>query len=169
MAGKTGVAVPRVFPALSTRRILVTALAEGDNFQDFAARAAQDQKDRVGELLWDFAFESIFCHHLFNGDPHPGNYLFAGGGVTFVDFGCVKRFDARHIERWRAFARANLERDIPRANRLWIEMGMVPDLLAKLGATAHWRRKILDILYRPGERQPEPFSEQEVAALHAPV
>ena len=30
----------------------------------------------------------------FNGDPHPGNYLFhAGGRVTFLDFGLVKHFD----------------------------------------------------------------------------
>ena len=232
--GRPCVAVPRVIPTLSTRRILVTELAEGVTFQEFAAGATQGQKDRVGEVLWDFAFESTFRHHLFNGDPHPGNYLFSGGGVTFVDFGCVKRFDARHIEQWRAFARANLERDISRANRLWIEMGMVPDparydfdyhlrmirtlyepwlldrpfrftpeylarvwnatgfenrnrskmnvprdwvfahrletglyaLLSKLEATAHWRRKILDILYRPGERRPDPFTEQEVAALH---
>jgi len=31
--------------------------------------------------------------HAFNGDPHPGNYLFHGGGrVTFLDFGLVKHF-----------------------------------------------------------------------------
>jgi hypothetical protein len=29
----------------------------------------------------------------FNGDPHPGNYLFRPGGrVTFLDFGLVKRY-----------------------------------------------------------------------------
>jgi predicted unusual protein kinase regulating ubiquinone biosynthesis (AarF/ABC1/UbiB family) len=29
----------------------------------------------------------------FNGDPHPGNYLFHGGGkVAFLDFGMVKHF-----------------------------------------------------------------------------
>ena len=32
----------------------------------------------------------------FNGDPHPGNYLFRPDGrVTFLDFGLVKRFDRR--------------------------------------------------------------------------
>ena len=29
----------------------------------------------------------------FNGDPHPGNYLFSrDGDVTFLDFGLVKRW-----------------------------------------------------------------------------
>jgi predicted unusual protein kinase regulating ubiquinone biosynthesis (AarF/ABC1/UbiB family) len=235
--GRSAVVIPRVFPALSSRRILVTELAEGASFQDFRAAAAQSEKDRAGALLWDFAFESIFRHHLFNGDPHPGNYLFARGGVVFVDFGCVKRLEASHVALWRAHLRAQLERDQPRANALWIEMGMVPDparydfdyhqrmihtihepllldrpfrfsseymarvwnatgfenrnrahmnvprdwifvhrlqsglyaLLAQLGATANWRRKILDLLYRPGEPRPAPFAKHEVAALRTPV
>ena len=36
--------------------------------------------------------------HAFNGDPHPGNYLFRSGGrVTFLDFGLVKHFTAEEI------------------------------------------------------------------------
>jgi hypothetical protein len=36
--------------------------------------------------------------HAFNGDPHPGNYLFHGGGkVTFLDFGLVKHFTAAEL------------------------------------------------------------------------
>jgi predicted unusual protein kinase regulating ubiquinone biosynthesis (AarF/ABC1/UbiB family)/DNA-binding XRE family transcriptional regulator len=137
--GRPGVVVPRVHPQLSSGRILVTDLIEGEEFRAFAARASPAEKDRAGELLHDFAFASIFRHAVFNGDPHPGNYLFTGGGaatgaagggpvaVVFLDFGCVKRLDARQVARWRAFLRATLERDVPRANGLWIEMGMVPD------------------------------------------
>ena len=32
-----------------------------------------------------------------NGDPHPGNYLFGGGKVTFLDYGLVKRFSAGEL------------------------------------------------------------------------
>ena len=43
-------------------------------------------------------FRSLYRLHLFNGDPHPGNYLFRPGGrVTFLDFGLVKRFDPAEI------------------------------------------------------------------------
>jgi hypothetical protein len=35
----------------------------------------------------------------FNGDPHPGNYLFRPGGrVTFLDFGLVKRFVQQDLD-----------------------------------------------------------------------
>ena len=34
----------------------------------------------------------------FNGDPHPGNYLFHGGGrITFLDFGLVRYFSTEEI------------------------------------------------------------------------
>ena len=36
--------------------------------------------------------------HAFNGDPHPGNYLFHGNGrVTFLDFGLTKHFNDRDL------------------------------------------------------------------------
>ena len=39
----------------------------------------------------------------FNGDPHPGNYLFrAGGQVTFLDFGLVKHFTDDELDVVRA-------------------------------------------------------------------
>ena len=44
-------------------------------------------------------FGSLYRLGAFNGDPHPGNYLFrAGGHVTFLDFGLVKRFTPDEIE-----------------------------------------------------------------------
>ena len=40
-----------------------------------------------------FAFGGIYRLGMFNGDPHPGNYLFAPGGkITFLDFGLCKIF-----------------------------------------------------------------------------
>ncbi len=49
-------------------------------------------------------------HGVYNGDPHPGNYLFdPDGGVTFLDIGCVRRFDAPFIETWKAFARSVID------------------------------------------------------------
>jgi transcriptional regulator with XRE-family HTH domain len=126
-SGRDGICIPRVFEEMTTTRILVTELATGDDFETFAAGASQAQKDRAGDLMYRFAYESIFRHGLFNADPNPGNYLFHEGGVTFLDFGCVKRFPAEHLTRWRAVIRAILERDFSRAAELWIESGYIPD------------------------------------------
>ena len=41
---------------------------------------------------------SLYRLHAFNGDPHPGNYLFHGQGrVTFLDFGLTKHFSAEDL------------------------------------------------------------------------
>lgn len=126
-AGREGVFIPRVFEELTTKRILVTELATGDDFETFASRASQAQRDRAGEIIYRFAYESIFRHGLFNADPNPGNYLFHDRGVTFLDYGCVKRFPADHVRLWRAVIRAILERDFSRAGELWVDSGYIPD------------------------------------------
>jgi hypothetical protein len=42
----------------------------------------------------------------FNGDPHPGNYLFQRGGrVTFLDFGLVRRFSPGELQPLMRMAR----------------------------------------------------------------
>lgn len=126
-AGRNGIFIPRVFEELTTTRILVTELATGDDFETFVRRASQAEKDRAGDTIYRFAYESIFRHGLFNADPNPGNYLFHERGVTFLDFGCVKRFPVEHLTRWRAVIRALLERDFARAAELYVESGYIPD------------------------------------------
>ena len=51
------------------------------------------ERDLAGESIFRFVFRSFYRLRLFNGDPHPGNYLFRPDGrVSFLDFGLVKRF-----------------------------------------------------------------------------
>ena len=84
--------VPDVVDELSTRRVLTTELAEGVRFQELETWS-QHERDLAGEAIYRFVFRSYYRHHAFNGDPHPGNYLFRPGGrVTFLDFGLVKHF-----------------------------------------------------------------------------
>ncbi len=87
------VRIPAVDPATSTRRVLTTEWVDGFSFDRFREGAGIDERRRAGETIWRFAQHAV--HHLgaFNGDPHPGNYLFGrDGSVTFLDFGLVKRW-----------------------------------------------------------------------------
>jgi predicted unusual protein kinase regulating ubiquinone biosynthesis (AarF/ABC1/UbiB family) len=84
--------VPRVVEDLSSKRVLTTELAEGARFGELLTWS-QDEKDLAAEAIYRFVFGSLYRLGAFNGDPHPGNYLFRHGGhVTFLDFGLVKRF-----------------------------------------------------------------------------
>ena len=59
-------------------------------------------------------FRSLYRLHAFNGDPHPGNYLFHGDGVvTFLDFGLVKRYEPDEVALFEELIRTMvLEHDI---------------------------------------------------------
>jgi predicted unusual protein kinase regulating ubiquinone biosynthesis (AarF/ABC1/UbiB family) len=96
-AGHPFIHVPTVLAELSTGRVLTTELAVGARFAE-AQQWSQEQRDLAGESIFRFVFRSFYRLHLFNGDPHPGNYLFRPDGrVTFLDFGLVKQFTTEDI------------------------------------------------------------------------
>jgi len=84
--------VPDVLPRFSGAHVITSELVDGATWQEML-QWPQADKDRVGEVLFRFVFRSLYGMHAFNGDPHPGNYLFhPGGRITFLDFGLVKHF-----------------------------------------------------------------------------
>jgi len=90
--------VPPIISELSTRRVLTTGLSDGARFAELASWP-QRERDLAAETIYRFVFRSLYEIGAFNGDPHPGNYLFhRGGQVTFLDFGLVKHFTAAELE-----------------------------------------------------------------------
>lgn len=104
------VSVPRVVEKRSSKRVLTSEFSPGMRFSQFVSDGSRRAKDRAGEIIFRTCWQSLFQHKTYNGDPHPGNYLFGEDGrVTFLDFGCVRRFDSDFIERWKTFARGVLD------------------------------------------------------------
>jgi predicted unusual protein kinase regulating ubiquinone biosynthesis (AarF/ABC1/UbiB family) len=90
--GHPTISVPAIVDELSTRRVVTSELVTGARFAELAGWS-QAERDLAGETVYRFVFRSLYEVHAFNGDPHPGNYLFHGDGkVTFLDFGMVKHF-----------------------------------------------------------------------------
>ena len=90
--------VPEVIGELSTSRVLTSELSDGARFAELASWP-QAERDAAAETIYRFVFRSLYEVRAFNGDPHPGNYLFhRGGRVTFLDFGLVKHFTEAELE-----------------------------------------------------------------------
>jgi hypothetical protein len=120
-SGHPFIRVPRVIERLSTARVLTSTLATGSRFAQID-RWDQHERDLVGEAIFRFVFRSLHDHLAFNGDPHPGNYLFGGGGqVTFLDFGLVKRFTPRDRDREEAMVHALVIEPDPKHLRSLLE------------------------------------------------
>ena len=89
---------PRIISELSTRRVITSELSGGARFAELAGWP-QEERDLAAETIYRFVFRSLYEVRAFNGDPHPGNYLFHGGGrVTFLDFGLVKHFTPAELQ-----------------------------------------------------------------------
>jgi len=98
--------VPEVLPAFSGPHVITSELVDGATWQQML-QWPQDDRDRVGEILFRFVFRSLYGMHAFNGDPHPGNYLFhRDGRVTFLDFGLVKHFTDDEMATFIAMVKA---------------------------------------------------------------
>ncbi len=90
--------VPEVVGELCTGRVLTQELMRGWSWSE-ALLAGQELRDQWGEAIYRFAYGTYRNLHLFNADPHPGNYIFhEDGSVSFLDFGCVKRFGPEQIQ-----------------------------------------------------------------------
>jgi len=118
--------VPRVVEKHSTRRVLTTELAEGVRWDEML-QWDQLERNLAAETIYRFAFGSLYRLHVFNGDPHPGNYLFRPGGrVTFLDFGLVKHFELDALLGFERMIRAMvLEPDLAEFRRVVEEIGFL--------------------------------------------
>jgi len=118
--------IPKVYPEFSSRRVLCQEYVSGLSFYDFLEVATEAEKQTAVFVLNDFVFDSMHRYHLFNGDPHPGNYIFhPDGQVTFLDFGCVKFFESDFIGHLQGLNRAIVEDDLERFEHYVRELAIV--------------------------------------------
>jgi serine/threonine protein kinase len=116
-----------VHPEFCTGRVLATDYVHGRRWSQVAA-APDTLRSSWGETIFRFVFASLHRHGLFNGDPHPGNYLFHDDGtVSFLDFGCVKRFTPERVSSMSGLVDAALARNAPEVLRTFIKLGLLTD------------------------------------------
>jgi predicted unusual protein kinase regulating ubiquinone biosynthesis (AarF/ABC1/UbiB family) len=133
--------VPQVIGELCTDRVLTQELAQGKSWSD-ALNAGQELRDQWAEAIYRFVYATNHRFHLFNADPHPGNYLFHDdGSVSFLDFGCVKRFGREQVEMMNAIGRACLRGDVFGTWRASVEAGFwrSSDPVTPEEVFAYWR------------------------------
>jgi predicted unusual protein kinase regulating ubiquinone biosynthesis (AarF/ABC1/UbiB family) len=140
--GHAFVRVPRVFHEPTTARVLVQEYFDGRPLAD-AHRLPQAERDRIGEIIFRYAFGSIYRHRLFNGDPHPGNYLLLDdGAVAFVDYGCVAEFSETAIAGFKGVITALLADDREAWRAAIEDVGILkrgaPFTTAQLYEHMHW-------------------------------
>jgi predicted unusual protein kinase regulating ubiquinone biosynthesis (AarF/ABC1/UbiB family) len=97
-AGRSDIAVPASDPALSSQRLLTMEWLDGRGLQAFKS-ADQTTRDHVAKLLFQGWWDPLIKIGVIHGDPHLGNYSFAGDAdrLNLLDFGCIRVFPPRFV------------------------------------------------------------------------
>lgn len=161
--GHPFIRIPEVLPELSTRRVLTMELVDGLRYSA-ATRADQELRNLWGEAIFRFGTGSMRELLLFNGDPHPGNYLFhPDGTVTFLDFGCVKHFTQYQIESVFGILQPLVDQDEDQLYRWSVQSGFLdPDYSFRPGdLLAYWSHGFQYLL----AEQPFTFTPEYVSSV----
>ena len=152
--GHPTISVPKIVDELSTRRLVTSELADGARFAELA-HWSQRERDLAAETIYRFTFRSLYDLHAFNGDPHPGNYLFHGGGrVTFLDFGLVKHFSTGELRPLVDMVRyLCVEQDPEGFRAAMVNAGfLLPDAPLSTEEVVEHMAVFYDTVRRPGQR-----------------
>jgi predicted unusual protein kinase regulating ubiquinone biosynthesis (AarF/ABC1/UbiB family) len=151
------IVIPDVITSLSHERIMVSEYVQGAGFEELKGRG-QEERDRIGEMIFRFYFSCLYRHGQFSGDPHPGNsMLLDDGRMAFFDFGLFKRMPPGSVELEIKVARAIIEGDSEKIMRLGTEVGFFRDpekfnpdrVLAHFRAATSWYTADREIELRP--------------------
>jgi predicted unusual protein kinase regulating ubiquinone biosynthesis (AarF/ABC1/UbiB family) len=83
---------PEYYSEWSSQRILTMSWMHGRPLPEFlATNPSVEDRNKIGQALWDFYHYQIYHLKMVHADPHPGNFLVDDSGrLVVLDFGCVK-------------------------------------------------------------------------------
>jgi predicted unusual protein kinase regulating ubiquinone biosynthesis (AarF/ABC1/UbiB family) len=134
--------VPEVVGEFCAGRVLTQELVRGWLWSE-ALAAGQELRDQWAEAIYRFTYGTYERIYKFNADPHPGNYVFhEDGSVSFLDFGCVKRFRREQVKMMDAIVHNCLRNDVLGTWRACVEAGFFKstDPVTPEEVFAFWRK-----------------------------
>src|SRR3954462_10388878 len=107
--GHPFIVVPDVVTSLSHEKVVVTEFVSGRGFEELK-QLPDEERDRIGEIVFRFYFGLMYRLRMFSGDPHPGNMMLLDDGrMAFLDFGLFKHLDQETAERELRMGRLGVE------------------------------------------------------------
>jgi len=87
-----GIVIPKVKQSLSSARVLSMEMLTGEHIEKWlTSRPSQEQRNALGQKLFDFFWYCALTLKKIHADPHSGNYLvLTDQQLGVLDFGCVR-------------------------------------------------------------------------------
>ena len=141
-----GIVVPRVYPKLSTSRVLTMERLEGVHLDEYLTRGpSQSERNTVAEKMIRAWYRMIYVGRILYIDYHPGNLMILDDGrLGLLDFGMMLPLDEPLWEEMRIMDRAlttGIREDRLAAIKRWSDISDSPrdaDRLKVTDAYADW-------------------------------
>jgi predicted unusual protein kinase regulating ubiquinone biosynthesis (AarF/ABC1/UbiB family) len=144
---------PNYYPELSSDKIITMDWLDGLHLKEFlATNPSQEQRDLLGQALWDFYHFQMHDLKAVHADPHPGNFLFTPDGkLGILDFGCIKVIPESFYISYFALINPNLLGNKKRMMEIFLELEFIleEDSDAMKGFFFEIFYKMIEILGRP--------------------
>lgn len=84
---------PKYYPELSCEKIITMDWMQGQHLSEWCkGEHTQEERNKVGQALYNFYMYQIHGLKKFHADPHPGNFLIdENANLIAIDFGCMKK------------------------------------------------------------------------------
>ncbi len=157
---------PKYYPAHSADRILTMDWIEGKPLGEMFKINSWTQQDRnkIGQALWDFYHYQIHTLRALHADPHPGNFIITPDNkLGIIDFGCVKVVPPAFYKVYFQLLDKNILNDKARLDTVFRELRFIyPDDTAKDRAFfTEVFTQLVELLGRPFRTPRFDFSEQQ--------
>ncbi|HAK60701.1 MAG TPA: 2-polyprenylphenol 6-hydroxylase [Nitrospiraceae bacterium] len=143
--------VPRVFPHLTSRRVLVIEKLDGIRIDEYEriVQAGFDRRE-ISQKGAAAYFQMIFQDGFFHGDPHPGNiFVLPDGRLGVVDFGIMGRVTDENMEYFADTIVALVNRDFNSLVQQYMNLGFVSDEIVDIERFQRDLREDLAELFEP--------------------
>jgi predicted unusual protein kinase regulating ubiquinone biosynthesis (AarF/ABC1/UbiB family) len=92
LKNEKNVHVPKIIPALSTKRLLTSEWLDGKPILEFK-KAPLEVRNELALNLFRAWYVPLYQYGTIHGDPHLGNYTVRKDhGINLLDFGCIRVF-----------------------------------------------------------------------------
>ncbi len=92
--------IPKVYDEFTSDKILTVEYLEGDTYEETLENYTQEQKNELGELLYNSFLYSFCFKRRLHTDPQNGNYLFRPGKILMMDFGSTRYFQISFVQNF---------------------------------------------------------------------
>lgn len=119
--------VPRVYPDLSTERILTSEFVPGVPIDSIASSSDQTLKDSIGTALLKLTLKELFEWRFMQTDPNFANFLYdsPSNKLYLIDFGAAREYPLDFVDNYMDMVRACAEQNSKEIIKKSTELGFL--------------------------------------------